>query len=546
MALGDFLQSKVAGLLLAGVFAVGLAGAAYQWFGGGAGPVLEEIPQPNMEDAEAVVAEHVSEALAAARRNGDARGYGELGKVYHSYNYFDAAAACYRNAVELDPGGYRWRHLLSLALRDDGETDGALAAAEAAVEAAASGRGSDMVERRAVHYNLGVLYLRDGRFAEAENMLAPLSAADESGAVWYALGQVAAQVDRPDAAVKAYREAADRAPKDRAVLSALGAELRRLGEQDEARIYLQRAATAADRSPSAPDPLRSEVSQLNQSATSLNRRAGAASRAGNRSRAATLYRRALEADPHHPTARINLAVSLDQLGQRHQAVFELEKALEAQPNAANAHLALGRVLAKAGDLEEALERLKQARELAAEKAAPALWAAAVTGHARGVPEGLRMFDEALALFPGDEGLTRGKARMLALGGRYREAATLLADYVKRAPECMGCRHYLARLRAAAPDAAVRDGRVALDEARALVEIERDVARTETLAMALAETGDFAGAVREQRLAVKRLRNARLEEVRARAQERLALYEAGKPCREPWAADETYPAGIGRR
>ena len=73
-----------------------------------------------------------------------------------------------------------------------------------------------------------------------------------------------------------------------------------------------------------------------------------------------------------------------------------------------------------------------------------------------------------------------------------------------------------------------------------------MARTETLAMALAETGDFAGAVREQSLAVKRLERARQEALRARTEARLALYKAGKACREPWAADETYPAGIQAR
>lgn len=543
MALRDWLESRPAGLLLTAVVAVSLAGAGYQWFSGEAGPKLEEIPQPNVERVESVVQEHVREGLEQALRRGDAEGYGDLGKIYHSYNYFDAAAACYRNAALLDPEDYRWSHLLSLALSDDGEAEGALSAAEDAVKKAAEARGADVLDRRAVQHNLGELYLKDGDFARAEAMLAPLSAADDSGAVWYALGQVASQVERPDAAVKAYREAAARAPKVRAILSALGAELRRLGKEDEARLILERASAASGDNVSAPDPMRSSIAQLNQSGASLNRRAAAASRSGNRSRAAMLYRRAIEAEPSHPTARVNLGVTLDQMGQHYQAVFELEKALEERPDSPNAHLALGRVLAKAGELEKALEHLRRAREFGTEKAAPALWEAMVTGYALGVPAGLRALDEALESFPEDEGLTRGKARMLTLGGRYREASQILAEYLERAPGCVGCRHYLARLRAASPDPAVRDGNAALTEARALVDVERDLARTETLAMALAETGDFEGAVREQNLAVKRLGRTRDKTLLARTKTRLALYKAGKPCREPWTPDETYPAGI---
>jgi hypothetical protein len=55
-------------------------------------------------------------------------------------------------------------------------------------------------------------------------------------------------------------------------------------------------------------------------------------------------------------------------------------------------------------------------------------------------------------------------------------------------------HLLARLLAAAPDAAVRDGRRALDLALALHRVAPAVAAAETVAMAYAEVGDFTQAL----------------------------------------------------
>jgi len=541
---GDLLRSKATGLLLAAVLIASLGGAGYQWLlSTPARPELEQIPQPNMEDAEPVTRDHIREALEQTLQRADAKAYGTMGQIYQSYNYFDAAAACYRNAIALDPGEYRWPHLLSLVLTDDGEAEGALAAAEQALQALRQSRGADPVESRAVRYQLAILHLRSGNAAAAEQLLAPLSEADGTGAVWYALGQLAAQVDRGDAAVQAYRRAVELAPESRPALNALGAELLRLGEREEGRRYLAQARGARDAPPRAVDPMRAAVAELNQSAASLNRRAAAASRAGNYKRALTLYRRAVEAEPKHRTARINLAVTMDRLGLRHQAKAELKRALSDHPESAAGHLAMGRLQAKSGEFKAALESLARSRELNPANASAALWEASVTGLGVDVSAGLRKFDLALERFPGDATLTRGKARLLAFAGRRREAADLLSRFLQSAPDCAGCRHYLARLWAAAPEASLRDGTKALQVARELVASARDVARTETLAMALAETGDFEAAQQEQRKALRQARRAERDDLLERVEGRLTLYQAGRPCREPWDRTETFPLGI---
>jgi hypothetical protein len=122
-------------------------------------------------------------------------------------------------------------------------------------------------------------------------------------------------------------------------------------------------------------------------------------------------------------------------------------------------------------------------------------------------------------------------------GRYREARTRLEADVRTYPEQPGFAHALARLLAAAPDDAVRDGRRALTIVEALMTEGRSPATGETMAMALAETGRFDDAVRWQRDVLAAAQKAARTEMIPRLSANLRLYQNRQPCREPWAADD---------
>jgi hypothetical protein len=96
---------------------------------------------------------------------------------------------------------------------------------------------------------------------------------------------------------------------------------------------------------------------------------------------------------------------------------------------------------------------------------------------------------------------------------------------------------LARLLAAAPDAAVRDG----GHARRLVDDVATAQRTtdvgETLAMALAEQGHFDEAASVQRAVMDSSRRAGFTDDLPRMAAQLQRYERGLPSRTPWAAGD---------
>jgi tetratricopeptide (TPR) repeat protein len=122
-------------------------------------------------------------------------------------------------------------------------------------------------------------------------------------------------------------------------------------------------------------------------------------------------------------------------------------------------------------------------------------------------------------------------------GRFQEARARLERDVKAFPDQLGFPHALARLLAAAPDDRVRDGARAVTLVQNLLTAQRTPALAETMAMALAERGDFDKAIEWQRNAIELARQGGRAATPPRLAENLRLYERRQPCRTPWPDDD---------
>jgi hypothetical protein len=92
------------------------------------------------------------------------------------------------------------------------------------------------------------------------------------------------------------------------------------------------------------------------------------------------------------------------------------------------------------------------------------------------------------------------------------------------------------MQATCPAAEARNGAEAVKLAMKACELTGWIgpAHLDTLAAAYAETGDFDSAVKWQKEAVRLLTKKDPAEWSAQFEDRLKLYESGKPCREsPW-------------
>ena len=112
----------------------------------------------------------------------------------------------------------------------------------------------------------------------------------------------------------------------------------------------------------------------------------------------------------------------------------------------------------------------------------------------------------------------------ALGRRGGPSAGATADHLDT---------LLARLLAASPDPSVRDGTEALAIAERLLADRPSLEHAETVAMALAETGDFDGAAAMQQTGAGRGQGGAAARRPRASRERLAAYRNGEPAREPW-------------
>ena len=121
--------------------------------------------------------------------------------------------------------------------------------------------------------------------------------------------------------------------------------------------------------------------------------------------------------------------------------------------------------------------------------------------------------------------------------RYREARDRLTDDVNIYPDQPGFAHALARVLAAAPDDRVRDGGRALALMQTLLKQQKTMALAETMAMALAESGEYEQAVTWQREAMAAAERAGRTDLVQPMAATLSLYEARRPCRSPWRDDD---------
>ena len=148
-------------------------------------------------------------------------------------------------------------------------------------------------------------------------------------------------------------------------------------------------------------------------------------------------------------------------------------------------------------------------------------------------ESLAHYEQTAKLDPTVAGARFGYAMALVRLRRYQEARDRLVEGMKIHPGQTVFPQALARLLASAPDAQVRDGRRALALTHELLKRDQSTELAETMAMSLAELGQFNEAVALQRQLISAVQRAGREDLARIMIENLQLYERHEVCRTPW-------------
>ena len=487
--------------------------------------VMTEPVRRQMESRFERLSSTIGDAGATPSELGSA--YGEMGKLLLAASFFDAAEACYLNAQALVPEDRRWPYYLGHVYRAKGPIEEAASSFERARELAPS----DV----ATLVWLGDVHLDQGRPAEAGPLFAEaLALRPGSAAARFGAGRVALASGDDDAAVRELEEALALNPQATAVYVPLAMAYRNLGDIVRAESHLEQRG---DVEVNPRDPLMLEIGRLLQSPEAFNVRGGQALDVGNWTAAADLFRQGLELAPNDPSLHHRLGTALFQLGDEPGAEKQFERAIQASPEHVGAQYSLGVLMAAHGRHEEAITHFSTALEHDPVNIQARVQLAGSLGRSGRPADALVEYARALEMDPSHQDAAFGYSMALVRLQRYAEARDRLALDVERNPGQALFTHALARLLSAAPDDQVRDGNRARQLVDALLEQQQTLELGETVAMMLAELGDYGQASAVQRDLLAAAEQAGLPNVVRRLEVNLQRYERGEPCRTPWTDEE---------
>jgi tetratricopeptide (TPR) repeat protein len=500
------------------------------------GDTLRPVTLPDLSRLEPSVQAQIRDRYAALERLQQApsagpaalgEAYGEVGKVLMAAEFSDLAEPSFLNARAMAPGDHRWPYYLAHIYR----TRGLLPRAAEFFNEALARRPDDV----ATLVWLGELQLAAGHPDAAEALFGRALALDSQlVAARFGLGRAAVAkqdhrtaIEHLEAALALDREALN-------VHYPLAMAYRGLGDLARAEAHLRQQGKFEIL---PPDPLMQELRTLLASAISYELQGTRELTSGHYGEAAQHFRRGLTLDPSNPSLRHKLGTALHMLGQPDAARQMFEQVVKDSPEFARAQYSLGVLLESDGRRAEALERYAAA-VMHQPGYAEARMRLAGLLRVLGEPgEALAHYEEVLATDPRLPEALFGSAMALIRLRRYQDARTRLEEARRVFPDQPGFAHALARLLAAAPEASVRDGRGALALMNALPEPLRRLDMGETMAMALAEAGQYRAAAMWQREAMAAARSAGNEALAQRMAASLRLYEAGQPCRTPWRNED---------
>jgi len=453
--------------------------------------------------------------------------YGEMGKLFMAADYLDAAESCYLNAQALMPSEVRWPYYLGHLYRHRDEPAKSAAFFERTLQL----KPADV----ATLVWLGEVYLEQGRPEAAEPLLTKaLSLQPRSVAALFGLGRAALARRDYVRAVEHLEAAMALDQRAAAIHYPLAMAYRGLGELGKAEAHLRQRR---DVEIGPPDPLMQELGGLLHSAMVYEFRGIEALEHGDWAGAAAHFRKGLELEPERPTLRHRLGTALFMTGDARGAREQFEEGLRLSPEFARAHYSLGVLMESDGRQQEAIERLSAAVRYEPSYVEARLLLADVLRRSGRPEESLPHYEQVLKIDPRVAEARFGYAMALVQLKRYQGAGERLTEGMNVHPDQPGFAHALARLLAAAPDDRVRDGRRAMALMQELLKEPQGIDLGETMAMTLAEVGQYEEAAAWQREAIAAAQRAGRDDLVQRMGENLRLYERRQPCRTPWRNDE---------
>jgi tetratricopeptide (TPR) repeat protein len=336
--------------------------------------------------------------------------YGALGHYLLTATFFDEARLCYAHAEALEPTNALWPYLRGHAALRAGDR---MTAAEA----------FDRTRALRPDYVPALVWLGDAsldldRLDAAQRAFdSALTHAPESAAALFGAGRVALARGRYADAVS-YLEHAKRAdPRALTINYSLAMAYRGVGQADRSAALLQQRGNGA---PELPDPLLQESDVVLDSAVSYESLGMQALRHRDWTGAAQIFRKGLDVAPGDASLRYWMATAMIASGDAAGAEREFRQVIRTQPDFAKAHFSLGAILDQRGQKDAALQEYEAAVRAAPNMPEARLRLADTLRLLNRMQPAVAQYEEAVRLDPGVAAAWLGGAQaLIAVGDRAR-------------------------------------------------------------------------------------------------------------------------------
>jgi tetratricopeptide (TPR) repeat protein len=493
-------------------------------------PSLELVPHPELSTLKPEVRERLGPAVdyfrsQRGRLDGRQLGlaYGRMGMNYQAWEQQEAAAACYRNAMALDPENPRWPYLYAVYAEESGDVQGAIEYYRKSLV---------MQPTYTAAYNrIGRVFIDAGMLREAQAAFEVVLTQDPDNAAGLAgMGEVAAANGQHEKAVGLFRRALDQQPEATQVHYQLGLSYRALGRQDEAQAELEKAG---QRAPSIEDPLLSFVQAMTQGADKYIEDARVSVKVGRPDLAVRFYDLATSIEPDNTDVLVEMGNLQGGTGDLDGALLTFARVLSQEPDRAEAAYFVGAILEQKGEQAEADRYYARALETRPELVQPRMLLANSLMRQRQYDEAAEHYSQIIRQLPEETEVQYLLGLAWLADGQCELAHKSLLRALKLSKGDADILVALSRAYSTCPDATAEQRQQALDSAEARYGDSPGLDEAETLAMASAANGRFEDAVDFQTQAIfealKEGDTSRAEWHKAN----LARFEEQRPAVEPW-------------
>jgi tetratricopeptide (TPR) repeat protein len=461
-------------------------------------PSLELVPHPELSTLKPEIRDRLGPAVDYFRgQRGRLEGrqlglaYGRMGMNYQAWEQQDAAAACYRNAMALDPQNPRWPYLYAVYAEETGDLEGAIANYRKAL--------SIQPTYTAAYARIGRVFLDAGMLREAEAAFeVVLNQSPDAAAGLAGMGEVAAGNGDFERAVGLYRRALEKQPEATQVHYQLGLAYRELGRRDEARAELDKAG---QRVPTIDDPLLAFVQALTQGASGYLEDARKAVQVGRPDVALRFYELATSIEPDNTEALVEMGKLQAGMGDTDDALLTFARVLSQQPERPDAAFLVGMIMEQKGQQPEADRYYARALETRPELVQPRMLLANSLMRQGEFSEASEHYSQIIRQLPEETEVQYLLGLAWLADGECELAQQSLLRALKLSKGDGDILVALARAYSTCPAATAEQRQQALDAAEARYGDSPGLAEAETLAMACAANGRFEDAVDFQTQAI---------------------------------------------